>query len=87
MELVGTSFDNGPTGSGNGNVASLLVWRCRPFYAARFFDYLAALAVKGSGHIRKLNLCELQHQSDCSISFNCILARDIYKNGCSLCKD
>ena len=23
MELVGTSFDNGPTGSGNGNAASL----------------------------------------------------------------
>ena len=43
-----------------GILGAALVWRCRPYYAARFFDYLAALAVEGSGHIRKLNLCELQ---------------------------
>ena len=34
-----------------------LVWRSRPSFTRSLFYLLAALAVKGSGHIRKLNLC------------------------------
>ena len=37
-----------------------LVWRSRPSFTCSLFYLLAALAVKGSGHIRKLNLCGLQ---------------------------
>ena len=39
-------------------VALGLVWRSRPFYALAIIWWRSLL--KGSGHIRKLKLCELQ---------------------------